>query len=129
MKKILSLIVIGLLSLSCKKALLDYRKKFVGEWHFSVIRKSREITQDNTLITDSDTIEYRGTVDYGSERNTINVNYDKGISEEYEINKEGEMEVAEYRSYGNIDDNVLLISHLSGGMMTGSELVIKGTKK
>ena len=77
----------------CKKPLLDYRKKYLGDYSFSVHKSSYigGISYDTSYTID-------GTISKGSDVQSIQVTYSSGASEEFILFEDGSIRLYDSNS-------------------------------
>jgi hypothetical protein len=78
----------------CKKPLFDYRKKYLGDFSFSIHEESHigGTSTDTTYTMD-------GTISKGSDLQSIRITYSSGMSEEFILFEDGSIRL--YNGYGS----------------------------
>ena len=112
----------------CKKPLLDYRKKYLGDYSFSVHESSFAggISYDTSYTAN-------GTISKGSDLQSILITYSSGKSEEFILFEDGSIQLMNCNCYSNTGEfesvNQMQYTLEWGHLVFYSSKSVTGTRK
>jgi hypothetical protein len=112
----------------CKKPLFDYRKKYLGDYSFSIHESSSGGgTSHDTSYTND------GTITKGSDQQLIQIIYSSGKSEEFILFEDGSIQLMNCNCYSNTGEfesvNQMQYTLEWGHLVFYSSKSVTGTRK
>jgi hypothetical protein len=113
----------------CEKSILDYRSKFIGDYHFSIHRTTWLM---GVGTTSDSTFTYEGSIGYGSDNNIIiycyaNCGIEAHVYEDGTLEYRGHPDTYLDGEFSSVKEIQLYYS--TGGLGGRENLFVEGEKK